>query len=223
MKVLGTGLSALDDALGGFHVGDNIILENSVASPPDEFLDSVIREASARGDAVHYLGFDASPSAIEQRLPSLADATIVDCFSYGQGRASPNHRGTGEYHRVRSPQVPEEIVHALDSIAKHDPTAFFIVDSLNGMANLWGSESAVTNFYSRVCPRLFDAGNLALWVLHEGIQTPRFHASIGHIAQVVLSLQRKDAGLQLQILRATGRRHAALDASIDVPPEHERT
>ncbi|MGB1587056.1 MAG: hypothetical protein ACPHID_08455 [Thermoplasmatota archaeon] len=195
-------------------IGDNIILENEVAAPSDPVLDALIAGAIDRGKRVHFLAFDASPRALRQRIPSLKEASIIDCFSRGLGNTDVPSESPPACTVVTQPDVPEEVLHVIDGLVDADESAFLVIDSLNGMARLWGSEDLPALFYSRVCPRLFDAGNLALWVLHRGVQSEQFHAALGHIAQVVLCLERETQDLSVQIRRATGRPEAIVGVPI---------
>lgn len=207
MTPIPTGVPGLDDFLGGFHVGDNVILENTVAAPPHALLETLMAESLRRGDQVFFVSFDASPAALQQRLGHLGPGlTLVDCFTHGHGSTrdaqAPPLRPQDVL--VESPRFPGEFQAALERLMQGEGRRIFFIDSLNGMALLWGEER-VRAFYAHMCPRLFDLGDLAVWVLHKGVQSPAFHHQIGHIAQVVLSLDRQQEGLVLRVDRALGR------------------
>lgn len=207
---IASGVKGLDDALVGLLPGDNVIVENAVGAPPNALLEALAAGALKRGEDVFYISFDASARAMQQRLGALPGVALVDCFSHGRqrGHASSASRADHDVIVVRDPQYPSEFMLALQGLPRKGPRRMIIVESLNGMAMLWGDERRVAEFYATVCPALFDAGDLAVWVLHEGIQTPQFHAQIGHIAQVVVRLGREAQQTYLTVERAVGRPQA---------------
>lgn len=213
-----TGVEGMDAVMGGFQRGDNVILENTVGAPPHSLLDSLLRGAIARGDDVFYVSFDATRASMEQRLASHGKkVTLVDCFTHGRGTGlattTPQPDG-GSAIVVHDPQFPAEFRHAMQSLPRSAGRRIIIVDSLNGMAMLWG-EDRVAEFYASMCPTLFDAGDLAVWVLHRGVQSPEFHAQIGHIAQVILNLDRSDGRQTITVERAIGRPGLAMGQAWD--------
>jgi KaiC/GvpD/RAD55 family RecA-like ATPase len=200
-----TGIEGLDPILGGFHVGDNVILEVGVPTPPHSFLDAIIEAAIGRGDRVHYIAFDASAATLRNRLARFGDkVTLVDCFRHGKDASSPGD-AVEDAVVVEMPQYPDEFRRVIEGLARPEEHHLFIIDSLSGMAMLWEDEDRVARFYAQICPRLFDQGDIAVWVLHRGVHTPAFHAKIGHIAQVVVSLDLHAGVPSLVVERAVGR------------------
>lgn len=206
-----TGIKGFDDVFGGFRVGDNVILENDVGAPPHVFLETVMDAALQRGDQVFYVSFDSSRASLRSRFKRFGKRlTIIDCFTHGNGASSrtvsqPTVEDGPEEIIVETPYFPGEFKELLENLSFRERAQIFIVDSLNGMAMLWGDEDKVARFYAHMCPRLFDAGDLAVWALHKGVQSQAFHAQIGHIAQVVMSLDANADGTVLQVDRAVGR------------------
>ncbi len=209
--VVPTGIEGFDNVFEGFRVGDNVILENDVGAPPHVFLETVLEAALARGEQVFYISFDSSRASLRSRFRRFGDdLTIVDCFSHGSGASRrveerPLEDGGPREIIVQTPYFPGEFQLLLEELSHRGRGQMFVVDSLNGMAMLWGNEERVSRFYAHMCPRLFDAGDLAVWVLHKGVQSDAFHAQIGHIAQVVMSLEAGDDGPVLRVDRAVGR------------------
>lgn len=215
---LSTGIPGLDDLIGGYHIGDNVIVHADVGAPPYSLLDAAMSAALERGDSTFYVAFDRSPATVSNRLTALPDGelTLVDCFTHGKGRNEevfhrfydePTDRGDLEVIRVEKPHRPAHFHHTFDELATPSRSTLLVVDSLSGMAELWGSEDHVREFYTHTCPRLFDTEALALWVLQAGVHTEPFRAAIGHTAQVVLRLMRQGAETKLRLDRAEGRYH----------------
>lgn len=207
LERIATHVPGLDEALGGFLRGDNIILENSVSAPPHALLDAIIRGSIKRGDDVIYVSFDATPQTMKARLTGLEGVTLVDCYTHGLG--APAAAASDGSVVVHDPHFPGEFKHAMSRIPRSGRRRVLVFDSLNGMATLWG-EARVAQHYAATCPKLFDEGDLAVWVLHSGVQTEQFHAKIGHIAQVILRLDRRASSPTMTIVRAVGRPKIAL-------------
>jgi KaiC/GvpD/RAD55 family RecA-like ATPase len=211
-KVL-TGIEGFDQVFGGFRVGDNVILENDVGAPVHVLLETVMKAAVDRGERVFYISFDSTLASLRSRFHRFGqEVTIVDCFTHGNGATrrdvepTPQDGGDGPMELVvETPYFPGEFKLLMENLSQQGRGQIFIVDSLNGMAMLWGKEDKVSRFYAHMCPRLFDAGDLAVWVLHKGIQSAALHAQIGHIAQVIISLDPGDDGPTLRVDRAVGR------------------
>ena len=204
--------------MGGFQRGDNVILENAVSSPPHAFLEGLLRGALDRGDDVFYVSFDATQASMAQRLAGLGKGvTLVDCFTHGRGAGLARvDVPSANLHTmvVHDPQFPAEFRHALQGLPRSAERRTIVMDSLNGMAMLWG-EDRVAEFYASMCPALFDAGDLAVWVLHRGVQSSQFHAQIGHIAQVILGMDRVGGRQTLTVERAIGRPGLATGKTLD--------
>ena len=219
---LPTGLPALDEHMGGFLLGDNVLLETDVSSPALPFLRAFLREALRRGDGAVYVSFDHSPRTILKRLEGLPQGiTILDGFTHGKGRSEPVftnfYEGSSPERKVVEliyPSRPKYFHDEFDAHASTDERTFLVVDSLTGMQELWGDELQVRAFYTHTCPRLFDTRAVAVWTLAKKVHSEAFAAAIGNIAQVVLELHRTAQHPALIIHRATERPSAALSRPI---------
>ena len=220
---LPTGVEALDEAIGGFRTGDNVILEVEVGTPPHGLLHAFMRAALARGERVVYVSFDRSPATIVESLADLpkGELVVLDAFTEGKGRgervfrafydarADARPAAGPEVLRIDFPQRPLAFHEDFDAAMGTGRGSFIVVDSLTGMQELWGSEERVRAFYTHSCPRLFDTRALAVWVMERAVHSDEFRAGIGHVAQVVLRLHAE--GPVLRVARALGRAPAARD------------
>ena len=80
-----------------------------------------------------------------------------------------------------------------------------VFESLTGMAELWGSEDALAEFYTSACPHLYELDTIAYWILEKEAHSPRLKARIGHIAQVVIDLSIRRGTNYLSLLKADKR------------------
>lgn len=208
-----TGVPLLDERLGGFLTGDNVILDVEVGTPARTFLLAFMRAALARGERVVYVSFDRSPATIVASLSSLpaGDIVVLDAFTEGKGRGERVFRSFYEGRervgrdvlRVDHPHRPLAFHEDFDLAVRSGRGTFIVVDSLTGMQELWGSEERVRAFYTHTCPRLFDTQAIAVWVVERAVHSEQFRAGIGHVAQVVLRFDAE--GPSLRVVRALGR------------------
>jgi transcriptional regulator with XRE-family HTH domain len=56
-----------------------------------------------------------------------------------------------------------------------------------------------------MCPRLYDLGTVAYWILEKEAHSQRFKANLRHITQVVFDLSRRKNSLFLRALKLEGR------------------
>lgn len=75
-----------------------------------------------------------------------------------------------------------------------------LVDSFDDLVVSWGVDRAV-DFYTRVCPRLFDRGAIALWTASRDVAGTAALDAIGRVAQCVIEVR----GGRLRVRKAEGR------------------
>jgi transcriptional regulator with XRE-family HTH domain/KaiC/GvpD/RAD55 family RecA-like ATPase len=224
---LTTGITDLDQRLGGLAIGDNVIWYDAAGSLVSAFALNFIQASLAVGKALIYVSFDRSPKTLIQELGNLADnprLTIVDCFTEGKGEGSALFNQFYMQHEDRracrvikatAPDKPGDvirIVYAIQETLTGDVRLVF--ESLTGMQELWGSEALVLRFYSRACPRLYELETIAYWVIERQAHTPRLRANINKIAQVVMDLTLKRGRSTLTIVKAQGRRPQDLNKPV---------
>lgn len=219
---LPTGIPALDANLGGFLLGDNVLLETDVATPSLPFLRAFLAGAIRRGDGAVYVSFDHSPRTILNRLEGLPGGiTILDGFTHGKGRSEPvftnfyeGQAPEREVVELHYPGRPNYFHSEFDALASGAERMFIVVDSLTGMQELWGTEQQVRAFYTHTCPRLFDTRAVAVWTLAKRVHSDGFLAAIGNIAQVVVELQRTVESPTFTVRRAAERPEAAIERPV---------
>lgn len=214
---LSTGIPDLDAAMGSFRLGDNVILQVDVGTPPQAFTRAFLRAALERGDRVLYVSFDRSPATVLDGVRDLpaGSLTVLDCFTHGKGRSEPvfvdfyaraaHELGERKVVPVLSPWKASYFHEVFDEATGPAPRTTILVDSLTGMTELWRDEERVREFYTHTCPRLFDTRAVAVWILHARVHSEPFRAAIGSVAQVVLTLARPAEEATLRVERAVGR------------------
>ena len=83
-----TGITQLDQILGGLYIGDNVIWYDDAGSLAPVFCLNLISASDARRTPVIYVSFDRSPKNLMDKLGRLSDSptlTVLDGFTHGKG------------------------------------------------------------------------------------------------------------------------------------------
>ena len=210
-----TGLRPVDDLIGGLRVGDNVVWEAEEDTSVDPFVSAFVR-ASHKAPGLVYVSFHVSPMEVLDRLREEWDPKsfmLVDCFTDGLGRGDETFRRFYRsrrvreirVHRVSDPSDSEGVHTALADIERdlgHDTR--YVFDSLTGMQELWGPDTAL-QFFLRSCPRLYDLRTVAYWLLERRAHDSPFLSRLTHVTQVVVDLRATEEGQTLKVVKAEGR------------------
>ena len=213
-------MEEVDRLIGGVLPGDNVVWEVDSGAPIDKFVSSYISACEAAGTPIVYVSFNRSPQTIVNAYGSLMPEgmfNIVDCFSSGKGDGddvfleffkSEHPSILAHAHHVKTPENQETLLATLQTGSRVAPKARYIFDSLTGMNELWNNEDAVLKFFGHFCPRLFDMGTIAYWLLEKDAHTEPFLAKLRHISQVVVEIAMSQ-GIRTLTLRKAVRRRCA--------------
>ncbi len=73
------------------------------------------------------------------------------------------------------------------------------------MQDLWENEHRTYKFFTYLCPRLYELGAVAYWILEKDAHSQQFKANLRHITQVVLDLYKRKDKLWLKASKLEGR------------------
>lgn len=217
MKKISTGINDLDKLIDSAHIGDNVVWEVEAGTSEDIFMHNFISNSVSQKKDVIYVSFNRSPQSILLNMKtdlSPGNLTLLDCFTSGKGkndRAFQKFYETGraEYPNVIKVNRPGDIPFFSETINtiqdKLPEGARYIFDSLTGMQDLWGDENSTYKFFTYMCPRLYDLGTVAYWILEKEAHSQTFKANLRHITQVVIDLSKKRDKLFLKALKLDGR------------------
>ncbi|MEW6110127.1 MAG: helix-turn-helix domain-containing protein [Nitrospirota bacterium] len=217
MTKISTGIKDLDGLIDSAHIGDNVVWEIEAGTSEDIFMHNFIRSSLAEKNEVIYVSFNRSPHSILLHLNISENPdklTILDCFTSGKGKSDraflkfyenqPSH--LPNIIKVNRPGDISFFSETLNSIQdKLTVGARYVFDSLTGMQDLWGDENSTYKFFTYMCPRLYDLGTVAYWILEKDAHSQTFKANLRHITQVVLDLYKKKDKLFLKALKLDGR------------------
>lgn len=217
-QVVSSGVEQLDQMLGGLFIGDNVVWQDDAGSLADVFARRFISSSREAQKPLIYVSFDRSPKNLLDKLGPLAEypqMVILDCFTCGRGGSAelfmkfyenPPSDFSGRLKMMEHPGDPDQLGRALyDLHATLGGDVRLVFESLTGMAELWGGEDALAEFYAAACPRLYELDTIAYWVMEKEAHSSRLKARIGHTAQVVIELSIKRGTTYLSILKADKR------------------
>lgn len=215
MDKITSGITDLDRLIDSLYIGDNVVWEVEAGTAFEVFVQNFIRQSFEKNQNVIYVSFNKSPHSIFQRLgnaPSKETFILLDCFTSGKGK---NDRAFIKFYENYSAKNvikvdnPSDITHftdVLNSLEGNFPSGNrYIFDSLTGMQDLWGDENSTYKFFTYMCPRLYDFGTVAYWILEKEAHSPAFKANLRHITQVVLDLYKRKDKLYIKALKLEGR------------------
>ncbi len=242
MQKISTGIKDLDSLIDSAHIGDNIVWETEAGTSEDLFMQHFIRQSLSENKDVIYVSFNKSPQSILLHMETKQNPerlTILDCFTSGKGKSD---RAFLKFYESQHPAYPHivkvnrpgdisffsETINAIQD--RLSEGARYVFDSLTGMQDLWGEENSTYKFFTYMCPRLYDLGTIAYWILEKEAHSQTFKANLRHITQVVIELYKKRDKLFLKALKLDGRSNREAfkphsyeieDHSISIIPVHK--
>jgi transcriptional regulator with XRE-family HTH domain len=215
---ISSGITQLDHLLEGLFIGDNVVWHDDAGSLAAIFCLNFLKISQAQNKPVIYITFDRSPRNLIEKLGTLSEhpsLTILDCFTFGKGAGSSvflkfyedkESQRPCQIILVDDPRKMERVIESLYTIhAPMKDDVRLVFESLTGMADLWGGEDQVLQFYSHSCPRLYELNTVAYWIMEKKAHSSRFRAQINQIAQVAIELSIKRGTTSLTILKAEKR------------------
>ncbi len=213
-----SGVTQLDQLLGGLRIGDNVVWYDDAGSLAPVFYLNFIKVSQADKKSIIYLNFDRSIKTLLEQLGPLADyghLTILDCFTHGKGEGAEVFLKFYEEDasdracqiiRIDEPKNADHVTGAFYGLHKAmEGDVRFVFDSLTGMQELWGGEDKIQKFYSHSCPRLYELNTVAYWVVEKEAHSQRLKANINKIAQVAIDLSLKRGKTSLTVVKAEKR------------------
>jgi transcriptional regulator with XRE-family HTH domain len=211
---ISSGVKSLDILIDSFSIGDNVVWEVEAGTAYSVFVRNFISQSFKDDQKVIYVSFNRSPQTVLNDLTAILSQeyfTLVDCFTSGKGKNDNTFlkfyekTDTGVV-RIENPRDINRFTETLNAIEDRlPPGARYVFDSLTGMQDLWGDENDTHRFFTYMCPRLYDLGTVAYWLLEKEAHSPRFKANLRHITQVVLDVAKRKNSLFLKAVKLEGR------------------
>lgn len=215
MQKISSGTTGLDQLIDFFYIGDNVVWEVEAGTLYDAFVVSFMKQSFLDKQKIIYVSFNRSPFSIINELKNIIDRehfVLIDCFTSGKGKNDNTFLRFYETPsdldviKIDNPKNIDEFTQRLNELEDSLPLgARYIIDSLTGMQDLWGDENSTYKFFTYMCPRLYDLGTIAYWILEKEAHSQAFKANLRHITQVVIELYKKKDKLFLKALKLVGR------------------
>lgn len=215
MTKINSGISDLDNLIDALYVGDNVVWEVEAGTAAEIFTLNFLRQSLSENRNVIYVSFNKSPHTILQNIgdiPSKGNFVLLDCFTSGKGK---NDRAFTKFYdnnvesnviKVDDPRNIDNFTSLLNSLEdKFQSGGRYVFDSLTGMQDLWGDENRTYKFFTYICPRLYDLGTVAYWILEKDAHSQKFKANLRHITQVVLELYKRKDKFWIKAMKLEGR------------------
>jgi transcriptional regulator with XRE-family HTH domain/KaiC/GvpD/RAD55 family RecA-like ATPase len=218
-KKISSGVPSLDALIDGFSIGDNVVWEVEAGTAYSAFIRNFISQSFKESQKVIYVSFNRSPQTVLSDLTAILTPehfTLIDCFTSGKGKNDNTFLKFYEKPepgvvRIEAPRDIERFTNTLNAIEdKLPPGARYVFESLTGMQDLWGDENVTHRFFTYMCPRLYDLGTVAYWILEKEAHSQRFKANLRHITQVVFELAKRKNSLFLKALKLEDRQDREL-------------
>jgi transcriptional regulator with XRE-family HTH domain/KaiC/GvpD/RAD55 family RecA-like ATPase len=215
MGKISSGINSLDNLIDSLYVGDNVVWEVEAGTSSEIFMLNFVRQSFSEDQNVIYVSFNKSPHSVLEKIgkiPSKENFILLDCFTSGKGKNDrtfikfyENHTDTNVL-KVDNPGDIANFTTVLNSLEDNlPPGTRYVFDSLTGMQDLWGDENNTYKFFTYICPRLYDLGTVAYWILEKEAHSQAFKANLRHITQVVLDLYKRKDKLYIKALKLEGR------------------
>ena len=213
-NTISSGVASLDTLVEGFSIGDNVVWEVEAGTAYSAFIRNFILQSFKDNQKVIYVSFNRSPQTVLNDLRAILSTehfTLIDCFTSGKGKNDNTFlkfydKPDSGVVRIEEPRDIDRFTATLNAIEDQLlPGARYVFDSLTGMQDLWGDENNTHRFFTYMCPRLYDLGTVAYWIVEKEAHSPRFKANLRHITQVVLDLSKRKNSLFLKALKLEGR------------------
>jgi transcriptional regulator with XRE-family HTH domain len=157
-EVASTGVTQLDDALGGLFWGDNVVFE--VGAPPAvEPFYRAVAGVDERYDQRIYVRLSGDPPAV----------TGFDLIEAHPGGALAQ---------------PAPLMHAIVERCRPGERNLLLFEPMETMIERWGADVAA-RFFAVCCPQLLDLGAIAYWSVPSGELYPGLRRTIEEITQCV--------------------------------------
>ena len=182
-----TGLPGLDRVLHGIEPGDNIVWEVSSIDEYQELIAPYARAAQADGRHLIYVRFASHPPLLPASW--AVETHTVDC-------------SVGFEYFVRQ-------VHAI--IERAGRGTIYVFDTLTHLADTWGSDQSLGNFFSLTCPRLRDLETVTYFGLYRDRHSIYAIEAIRSTTQFMLDVFRLDERLYVRPMKVQHRSQDAMN------------
>lgn len=217
MQKVSTGIDGLDKLIDYVYLGDNVVWEVDAGTSYELFIRKFIESSLKEAKDIIYVSFNKSVPTLLSEFGNFISEKfhIIDGFTAGKGKNDATFLRNYEQIsnqvdivKLLHPSNLDELTEAIAEMeSKIKSSTVYIFDSLTGIQNLVKDEGQTYSFFTYMCPRLYDIGSIAYWILERDAHTQKFKANVRHITQVVLELYRRKDEFVLKALKLARRKN----------------
>ena len=176
-----TGLPGLDAVLSGIEPGDNIVWEVDAIADYQEFVSPYAAAAQAEGRHLVYFRFADHPALL-----------------------APG--GGAERHDLDTTRGFEAFVRSVhDVIEAAGRGTLYVFDCLSHLADTWGSDQSLGNFFQLTCPRLLDLETVTYFGIYRDRHSAYAIEPIRSTTQFMLDVFRLEGRLYVRPVKVQHR------------------
>jgi transcriptional regulator with XRE-family HTH domain len=171
-----SGLTPLDDLMGGIFWGDNVVWEVAAGTSSTGVEAALLHRSEAGGPV--YVVFGEEPDAVRERL-GMPGLEMLDC---------------------RGAKSGDDVAAAITNLGRdRGAGAVIVIENLHSLISRF-DEATAESVFVRTCPNLLRTSGVAYWTLDQGVGR-RLRAQVRSVTQCVLSLEPD----RVRIIKAEGR------------------
>jgi pyruvate, water dikinase len=178
---ISTGLKGFDQAIDYLRFGDNVVWQVDSVSGYRMMVDPYVTQAKADGRKIIYVRFGSHPPILE------------DCADI-------------QIHHLAAKNGFERFTIALNHLVEQEGKgAFYVFDCLSDLLEYWHSDLMIGNFFTVVCPLLFDMEAIAYFAIIRNVHTSSTIARIRETTQLLLDLYRVNRDYYIHPIKVWNR------------------
>jgi len=176
-----TGLESFDHVIDGLRIGDNVVWQVDYIADYRSFVTPFVQRALSENRKVVYLSF-------AQHEPLLEEDERITVY------------------RLDAQSGFESFSSEVYNIATREGEgAFYIFDSLSDLLYAWATDLMIGNFFTIICPYLYQLNTVAYFALVRDNHSFKTVARIRETTQVLLDVYNADNKIYVHPLKVKGR------------------
>ena len=180
-KTISSGIDELDQLIGGFFPGDNVVWQTDDLKEYSRFAKGFAKRAIADGRQCTYLRFAPHPKLLEARK----GLSVVE-VEPGPGFDVFTNR-----------------VHGI--IEERGANSYYVFDNLSALVKEWATDELLANFYQVICPYVLQLGSISYFGLTRGRHDHSTIARIRDTTQLLIDVYHVGGETYVHPLKVLGR------------------
>jgi len=181
IRIVSSGVRALDELLQGIRSGDNVVWQVDSLNEYSRFAESFVSQSIKNGLQCIYLRFASHKAVLEPRdgltIISVDPTQGFDLFS-------------ANVHRI---------------IDSNGTRICYVFDNLSDLEDKWATDELLANFFQVTCPHLYELDTVTYFALTRNQHNPGTVARIRDTTQILLDVYHIDNQAYIHPLKVWDR------------------